>query len=93
MAKIETVDDSHFVHQTVRVCHSDHPDSIVSSMVCIVDLKNKFLYNRKKIYSLGMAKIEAVDDSNFMHQTVRVCHTDHPDSIVSSMACIVDLKN
>ena len=40
-----------------------------------------------------MAKIEAFYDSYFMHQTVRVGHTDHPDSIVSSMACIVDLKN
>ena len=89
MAKIEAVDDSHFMHQTVRVCHTDHPDSIVSSRACIVDLKNKSLYNS----SLGMAKIEAVDDSHFMHQTVRVCHTDHPDSIVSSRACIVDLKN
>ena len=47
MAKIEVVDDSHFMHQTVRICHTDHPDSIVSSMACIVDLKNKFLYNRK----------------------------------------------
>ena len=44
-------------------------------------------------YSLGMAKIEAFDDSYFMHQTVRVCHTNHPDGIVSSMACTVDLKN
>ena len=47
MAKIEAVDDSHFMHQTVSVCHTDHPDSIVSSRACIVDLKNKFLYNRK----------------------------------------------
>ena len=41
--KIEEFDDSHFMHQTVRVCHTDQPDSIVSSMACIVDLKNKFL--------------------------------------------------
>ena len=44
-------------------------------------------------YSLGMVKIKATEDSHFMHQTVRVCHTDYPDSIVSSMACTVDLKN
>ena len=49
MAKIEAIDDSHFMHQTVRVCHADHPDSIISSMACIVDLKNKFIYNRKII--------------------------------------------
>ena len=91
MAKIEAFDDSHFMHQTVRVCHTDHPDSIVCCMACIIDLNN--LYNRKiTLLCLGMVKIEAFDDSHFMHQTVRVCHTDHPDSIVSSMACIVDLK-
>ena len=45
--KIEASDDSYFMHQTVRVGHRDHPDTIVSSMACIVDLKNKFLYNRK----------------------------------------------
>ena len=33
-----------------------------------------------------------VDNSRFMHQTVRVCHTDHTDSIISSMACIFDFK-
>ena len=43
-------------------------------------------------YSLGMVKIEAFDDCRFMHQTIRVCHTDHPDSIVSPIACIFDFK-
>ena len=43
-------------------------------------------------YSLGMVKIEAFDDSHFMHQAVRGVHTDHTGSIVSLMACIVDLK-
>ena len=52
-----------------------------------------YITGKSHCYSLGMAKIEAFDDSHFMHQTVRVCHTDHTDSIVSSMACIVDLKN
>ena len=80
--------DSYFMHKTVRVCHADHPDSIISSMACIVDLTGK-----SHCYSLGMVKMEAFDDSHFMHQTVRVCHTDHPDSIVSSKECIVDLKN
>ena len=94
--KIEAFDDSHFMHQTVRVCHTDHPDSIISYMACIVDLKNNFYIYGNTLstgYSLGMVKIEASDDSHFMHQTVRVCHTDHPDSIVSSMKCIVDLKS
>ena len=41
---------------------------------------------------LGMVKMEAFDDSHFMHQAVRVGHTDHIGSIVSLMACIFDLK-
>ena len=40
-----------------------------------------------------MVKIEAFDNSHFMNQAVSVCHTYHTDSIVSSMACIFDLKN
>ena len=43
-------------------------------------------------YSLGMVKMEAFDDSHFMHQAVRVGHTDHTGSIVFPMACIFDLK-
>ena len=39
-------------------------------------------------YSLGMVKMEAFDDSHFMHQAVRVGHTDHTGSIVFPMACI-----
>ena len=44
------------------------------------------------LYSLGMVKMEAFDDSHFMHQAVRVGHTDHTGSIVFPMACIYDLK-
>ena len=40
-------------------------------------------------YSLGMVKMEAFEDSHFMHQAVRVYHTG---SIISVMACIFDLK-
>ena len=39
-----------------------------------------------------MVKMEAFDDSHFMHLAVRVGHTDHTGSIVSLMACIFDLK-
>ena len=39
-----------------------------------------------------MVKMEAFDDSHFMHQTVRVGRTDHTGSIVFPMACIFDLK-
>ena len=44
------------------------------------------------LYTLGMVKMEAFYDSHFMHQAVRVGHTDHTGSIVSLMACIFDLK-
>ena len=43
-------------------------------------------------YILGMVKMEAFDDSHFMHQAVRVGHTDHTGSIFFPMACIFDLK-
>ena len=43
-------------------------------------------------YSLGMVKMEAFDDPYFMNQTVRGGHIDHTGSIVSFMACILDLK-
>ena len=52
-----------------------------------------YITGKSHCYSLGMVKIEAFDDSHFMHQTGRACHTDHTDSIVSSMAFIADLKN
>ena len=40
-----------------------------------------------------MVKMEAFDDSHFMPQAVRVGLTDHTGSILSSMACMFDLKN
>ena len=39
-----------------------------------------------------MVKMEAFDDSHFMHHTVRGGHTESTGSIVSLMACIFDLK-
>ena len=40
-----------------------------------------------------MVKMEAFEDSHFMPQAVRGGLTDHTGSIVSSMACMFDLKN
>ena len=34
-----------------------------------------------------MVKIEAFFKLNFMHQAVRVCRTDHTDSIIAKIAC------
>ena len=45
MVKTEAFDDSHFMHQAVRGCHTDHTGSIVSPMACIFDLKKKVLCN------------------------------------------------
>ena len=45
MVKMEAFDDSHFMHQAVRVGHTDHTGSIVSLMACIFDLKKNFLCN------------------------------------------------
>ena len=43
-------------------------------------------------YSHGMVKMEAFEDSHFMPQAIRGGLTDHTGSIVSSMACMFDLK-
>ena len=40
-----------------------------------------------------MVKMEAFEDSHFMHQAVRGDHTESTGSIISLMACIFDLKN
>ena len=45
MVKMEAFDDFHFMHQAVRVGHTDHTGSIVFLMACIFDLKKKFLCN------------------------------------------------
>ena len=91
MVKMEAFDDSHFMHQAVRVGHTG---SIVFPMACIFHLKKNFLCNWTVVllYSLGMVKMEAFDDSHFMHQTVRGGNTDYTGSIVSLMACIFVLK-
>ena len=86
--------------QAIRGGHTDHTSSIVSLMAYIFDLKKKVLCNWTLIkivlcwwaYSLGMVKTEAFDDSHFVHQAVRVGHTDHTGSVVSPMACIFNLK-
>ena len=39
-----------------------------------------------------MVKMEAFDDSHFMHQAVRIGHTDHTGSIVFPIACIFELN-
>ena len=94
MVKTEAFDNSHFMHQAVRVVLTDHTGSIVSLMACIFDLKRNFyVTGNSYCYSLGMVKMEVFDDSHFMHQAVRGGHTDHSGSIVSLMACIFDLKN
>ena len=47
--KMEAIDDSHFMHQAVRVGRTDHTGSIVSLKACIFDLKKKYLCNWKLV--------------------------------------------
>ena len=49
MVKMEAFEDSHFMPQAVRGGLTDHTGSIVSSMACMFDLKNRFLCNRNLI--------------------------------------------
>ena len=49
MVKTEAYDDSHFMHQAVRVVLTDHTGSIVFPLARIFDLKKKFLCNQKLI--------------------------------------------
>ena len=66
MVKIEAFDNSHFMHQTVRVCHTDHTDSIVSSMACVF---NNFLCT----LSVGLyIALVWLDNSHFMNQTIKI---------------------
>ena len=57
MVKTEAFDDSHFMHQAVRVGYADHTGSIVFFMACIFDLKNKFLCNRKLIKNCTLSDL------------------------------------
>ena len=45
---------------------------------------NFYVTGHSEGYSLGMVKMEALEDSHFMPQAVRVGLTDHTSSIVSS---------
>ena len=49
MVKKEAFEDSNFMPEAVRGGLTDHTGSIVSSMACMFDLKNRFLCNRKLI--------------------------------------------
>ena len=66
--------------------------SFLSWHASLILKRNFYVTGNSYCYSLGMVKMEAFDYSHFMHQAVRVGHTDHTGSIVSPMACIFDLK-
>ena len=66
--------------------------SFLSWHASLILKRNFYVTGNSYCYSLGMVKMEAFDDSHFMHQAVRGGHTDHTGSIVSLMACIFDLK-
>ena len=66
--------------------------SFLSWHASLILKRNFYVTGNSYCYSLGMVKTEEFDDSQFMHQAVRVVLTDHTGSIVSLMACIFDLK-
>ena len=66
--------------------------SFLSWHASLILKRNFYVTGNSYCYSLGMVKMEAFDDSHFMHQAVRVGLTDHTGSIVSLMAYIFDLK-
>ena len=88
MVKIEAFYKFHFMHLAVRVCRTDHNDSIIARIACSF-LLNKLPESIQKLlgYSLGIVKIEAFYKFHFMHLAVRVCRTDHNDSIIARIAC------
>ena len=68
MVKMEAFEDSHFMPQAVRVRLTDHTGSIVSLMACVFDLKKQpDTRTLSEGYCHGMVKMEAFDDSHFMH--------------------------
>ena len=67
--------------------------SFLSWHASLILKRNFYVTGHSYCYSLGMVKMEAFDDSHFMHHTVRVCQTDHTDSINACIACSFDLKN
>ena len=97
MVKIEAFFKLHFMHQVVRVCRTDHTDSIIARIACSFLLKYVCFMNLIRNCTLlwvglGMVKIEAFFKLHFMHQVVRVCRTDHTDSIIARIACSFLLK-
>ena len=66
--------------------------SFLSWHASLILKRNFYVTGQSYCYSLGMVKMEAFDDPNFMHQTVRGGHADHTGSIVSLMTSIFDLK-
>ena len=78
MVKMEAFEDSHLCLRLLEV-------------ILLITLVALFLL----LHACLILKIdmEAFDDSNFKPQAVRVGLTGHTGSIVSSMACMFDLKN
>ena len=97
MVKIEAFYKLHFMHQAVRVCRTDHNDSIIARIACSFLLKYAFGISSEIAlllwaWALGMVKIETFDHFHFMHQAVRVGCTDHNDSIIARIASSFLLK-
>ena len=75
MVKMEAFDVSHFMHQAVRVGHTDHTGSIVFPMACIFDLKKKFLCNWKLIKIVLYRRAIALVWRKWKHLTILILCT------------------
>ena len=51
--------------------------SFLSWHASLILKRNFYVTGQSYCYSLGMVKMEAFDDPHFMHQAVRVGHSDH----------------
>ena len=78
------------VWQKVKVLHSEilctrRVEFIGLDAPVNEDRYTMFIFNLQ--YSLGMAKSEGPSIPNFLHQTVRVGHSEHTDTIIPWIGC------
>ena len=83
MHQMLRVDHTDFMHQMLRVGHTEHTsfprlDAPVNEdkYATFNSISSEFYYR------LGMAKSEGPSIPNFMHQMLRVGHTEHTSTII-----------
>ena len=96
MAKSEGPSIWNFVHQRRRVGHTEHTRTIIPWIGCTCEWRWAFIiciqFAPKFYYRLGMAKSEGPSIWNFMHQTLRVGHTEHTRTIIPRIGCTCEWR-